>query len=125
MAAGTPPLGTGTPPPFGAGSPPPFGGGPAPSGGYPPGGGPVPGPGTIPNKEATEALILAIVGLFCCGVILGPIAIYKGLNAKKMIQANPQLSGNGKATAAIVIGVICLIEWLLGIIARLMTLGHH
>src|SRR5689334_6814853 len=34
-------------------------------------------------KDAQTAMILAIVGIFCCGIILGPVAIVKGNNAKK------------------------------------------
>ncbi len=58
---------------------------------------------TIPCKEAKEALIYAIVGLFCCAIVLGPIAIYKALQAKKMMAADPRLTGSGKATAAMII----------------------
>ena len=32
---------------------------------------------TLPCKEANEALTFAIVGLFCCSLIFGPIAISK------------------------------------------------
>jgi uncharacterized membrane protein YdbT with pleckstrin-like domain len=59
-------------------------------------------------REAKEALMYAIVGVFCCGIILEPIAIYKALRAKKMIAANPNLTGEGKATAALVIAMIVL-----------------
>lgn len=68
--------------------------------------------------EAGEALKYAIIGIFCFGVILGPVAISKALQAKRMISANPQLTGQGKATAALIIGVIDLVLWVLGIIAR-------
>jgi FHA domain-containing protein len=40
---------------------------------------------TIPCKEAGEALKYAIIGIFCFGIILEPIAISKALKAKKMI----------------------------------------
>lgn len=73
---------------------------------------------TIPCPEAGEALKYAIFGLFCFGIILEPIAISKALKAKNMIALNPRLTGSGKATAALVIGVIGLLFWVLGLIAR-------
>ena len=68
--------------------------------------------------EAKEALKLAIFGIFCFGIVLGPMAIRKANEAKKMIAANPNLTGSGKATAALVIGIIDLLGWVVGIIAR-------
>lgn len=73
---------------------------------------------TIPCKEASEALKYAIVGIFCFGIILEPIAINKALKARKMIALNPRLTGSGKATAALIIGGIALILWVLGMVAR-------
>jgi hypothetical protein len=67
-------------------------------------------------------LIYAIVGLFCFGIILEPIAIIKGFKAKKQIAMNPNLSGSGKATAALVIAFIGLGLWVLGLIARFAAL---
>jgi Mrp family chromosome partitioning ATPase len=57
-------------------------------------------------QEANDALKYAIIGVFCCGIIFAPIAIQKALRAKKMIAANPNLIGEGKATAALVIAII-------------------
>ncbi len=71
-----------------------------------------------PCAEANEALKYAILGLFCFGIILGPMAIAKASKAKKMIAANPNLTGDGKATAAMVIGVVDLLFWVIGLIAR-------
>lgn len=69
-------------------------------------------------EEANQALKYAIIGIFCFGIILEPIAIHKGFQAKKMIAENPRLEGAGKATAAIIIGFIALGLWVLSIIAR-------
>jgi Na+/H+ antiporter NhaA len=66
----------------------------------------VPDEATIPCKESTEALTLAIVGLFCLGFIFGLIAISKAVQAKKLIAADTRLTGWGKANAAIFIGVM-------------------
>jgi hypothetical protein len=79
---------------------------------------------TIPCKEANEALTYAIVGIFCCGIILQPIAISKALKAKKMIAMNPRLTGSGKATAGLIIGIVGLVLWILGMIVRLAAIGH-
>lgn len=70
-------------------------------------------------EEANEALKYALIGIICFGIILEPIAISKALKAKKMIAANPNLTGGGKATAALVIAIIALGLWVLGVIARI------
>jgi hypothetical protein len=55
--------------------------------------------------------------LVCFGIILGPIAIFLGLSAKKQIKENPQgLTGDCQATAGIVCGSIAIALWLLFII---------
>jgi hypothetical protein len=70
-------------------------------------------------EEAGSALKYAIIGIFCFGIILEPIALIKALNAKKQIAANPNLEGSGKATAAMIIAIISLVLWVLGIIGRI------
>jgi hypothetical protein len=80
---------------------------------------------TIPCKEAGEALTYAIVGLFCIGIILEPIAISKALKAKKMIELNPRLTGSGKVTAALIISIVGLVLWVLGIIGRVISATHQ
>lgn len=78
---------------------------------------------SMPCKEADDALKYAIIGIFCFGIILGPIAIGKAMSAKKMIAMNPNLSGSGKATAGLVIGIFDTVLFLLGIIVRFATMG--
>lgn len=73
---------------------------------------------TMPCPEASEALKYSLIGLLCFGIILEPIAISKALKAKKMIEANPRLTGSGKANAALIIGIIGLSLWVLGMISR-------
>ena len=80
---------------------------------------------TIPCKEAGEALTYSIIGIFCFGIILEPMAISKALKAKKMIALNPRLSGSGKATAALIIGIVSLVLWVLGLIARFSTMNRY
>ncbi len=74
---------------------------------------------TIPCKEANEALTYAIIGIFCFGIILEPIALVKASKAKKMIAMNPQLAGSGKATAAVIIATVALLLWVIGILVRI------
>ncbi|HEX9045386.1 MAG TPA: hypothetical protein VF988_00045 [Verrucomicrobiae bacterium] len=80
---------------------------------------------TIPCKEASEALTYAIIGLFCFGIILEPVAISKALKAKKMMELNPRLTGSGKVTAALIIAVIGLLLWILGLVARVASFGRQ
>ena len=80
---------------------------------------------TIPCKEANEALTYAIVGIFCCGIILEPIALSKAAKARKMIAMNPRLSGSGKVTAATIIAVVGLILWVIGMFARVSNVAHR
>jgi hypothetical protein len=87
------------------------------------GGPPVVEEGTEPCKEANEALTYSLIGIFCFGIILEPIAISKALKAKKMIQMNPRLAGSGKATAALIIGIVGTILWVLGMISRITALN--
>lgn len=77
---------------------------------------------TIPCKEANEALTLSIIGIFCFGIILEPLALVKASKARKMMAENPRLAGSGKATAATIIAVVALVLWVLGLLARLAQL---
>jgi hypothetical protein len=80
---------------------------------------------TIPCKEANEALTYAIVGIFCLGIILEPIALVKAGKAKKMIDQNPRLAGSGKVLATRIIGVVALVLWVIGMISRFSNLARH
>jgi hypothetical protein len=87
------------------------------------GGPPVLEEASIPCKEANDALTYSIIGVFCFGIILEPIAISKALKAKKMIGMNPHLTGSGKATAALIIGIVGLVLWILGMVTRVMNIS--
>lgn len=78
---------------------------------------------TIPCKEAKEALTYAIVGIFCFGIILEPMALYKASKAKKMLALNPRLTGSGMVTATYIIASIALGLWVLGIIVQVSQIG--
>jgi hypothetical protein len=57
-------------------------------------------------REAKRALVCAITGLFCCGFLLGPIALWLGKRARLRIVEEPETSGVELADAAILIGKI-------------------
>jgi hypothetical protein len=71
------------------------------------------GPSSVVNvvaeleRKARDAFIISLFGLFvfCLGFILGPIAIYQGVQANKELSRN-KLPANGLATAAIIIGIL-------------------
>jgi hypothetical protein len=70
-------------------------------------------------KEANDALIYSIIGIFCFGIILGPIAISKASKALNIIKADPGYTGKGKAQAGLIIGIIDVVFWLFGLIINL------
>lgn len=57
------------------------------------------------KKLAGESLACGIIGLICCGIILGPFAISKGNKANGMLREMNQPT-DGRATAGIVLGWI-------------------
>ncbi len=69
-------------------------------------------------EEANEALKYSLIGIFCFGILLEPFAISKALRAREKIRGNPQLPGEGKATAALIIGFTVIVLWLLGLVDR-------
>ena len=79
---------------------------------------------TIPCKEAGEALTMAIIGLFCFGIILGPMALSKASTAKKIIEADPRMTGSGKAQAAMIIGILDIVLWVVYIVSRVAHATH-
>jgi len=79
---------------------------------------------TKTSTEARDALILAIFGLFCFGIILEPWALVKASNAKKAIDADPRLGGRGMASAATVIATIGLVVWALGLVLRIAAINR-
>ena len=70
--------------------------------------------------EAKEALRFAIIGLFCFGIILGPLAIARAASAKRTIAADPRYDGEGIATAAQILGGIEVGLFALYIFAAIM-----
>lgn len=67
---------------------------------------------------AVKSLVFAIIGLFICGIILGPLAISKSNEARAAMQMDPTLGGEGLATAGKVIGIIAIIGWAIALMYR-------
>ena len=74
---------------------------------------------TLRLKEADDALKYALIGIFCFGIILGPMAIAKANEAKKVIQEDPRYKGAGKVNAAYIIGGMVIFFWVVGVITRI------
>jgi len=71
------------------------------------------------RQKASGALTSAIIGIFLCAPVLGPIAIVQGASVKKVLR--PGEDGYGKATAAQIIGGIALGLWVVGIIITIIV----
>jgi hypothetical protein len=67
---------------------------------------------------AVASLVMGIVGLFLCGIILGPLAISKANSAKSLMQSDPTLGGEGLATAGKVLGIIAIVGWAIAMVIR-------
>jgi hypothetical protein len=78
-------------------------------------------PAYLPREQAPGAviaLVLGIVGLMTgqLGIILGPLAIYYAVKAKRAVAENPLLEGRGMATAGYVLGIIATVLGTIGTI---------
>ncbi|HYN74937.1 MAG TPA: DUF4190 domain-containing protein [Candidatus Limnocylindria bacterium] len=62
------------------------------------------------NGKAIASLVLGIVGFCICGIILGGLAVFLGLQARKEIAAsNGAQGGDGMALAGVIVGGIALV----------------
>jgi len=78
---------------------------------------------TIERNDAVEAFRLALFSIVCFGIVLAPIAIAKGLKARKEILDSRNVRGSGVALAAIIIGINTLILWLINMFDKIDTFG--
>ena len=70
--------------------------------------------------EARTALILSIVGLFCFGFILGILAFRKANDVLQTIEIyEVGHDKKGIATTAKVLGIIDIVVWVIGLVARI------
>jgi hypothetical protein len=89
---------------------------------YPPAYGPGGGYPQAPsgtNGLAIAALICSLIGL-CCGGVLSIVGIILGFVAKSQIRRTGQ-GGSGMATAAIVIGFVIIVLWVIYVIVAAAT----
>lgn len=77
---------------------------------------------TVPSALADEALKYGIISIFCFGIFTGPMAISRAIKAKKEISEDPTLTGEGKANAALILGIIGLVLWVIGLSSRVSNL---
>jgi hypothetical protein len=69
---------------------------------------------------ATKAVILGGVGILCCGVILGPIAIsYANRAEAAMISSAQGQDHAGMIKLGRVLGYVALGFWVVGVVVRL------
>jgi hypothetical protein len=59
--------------------------------------------------KATAALVLGIVGIFICPIVCSVLAIIFGQQAKREIDADPDLGGRGVAQAGFILGIVGLV----------------
>lgn len=76
------------------------------------------------SPDAKNALTLAIVGavLPVLGLLLGPFAVVKGLNARKTIKKNPRLTGDNFAVAGMIVGGVAILIGLIWLIILVSVL---
>jgi len=76
-------------------------------------------------EDAKQALIMSIIGIFCFGFILGFIAFRKASSALEIMD-NYQVAPEkrGIATVAKVLGIVDIVLWVLGLIARFTVLSR-
>jgi len=65
---------------------------------------------------AIWSLVLSLLGLFCCGFVLGIGGVVCGHLALSKLQREPQLQGKGLATAGLIIGYFAIAFWLIYIV---------
>lgn len=79
-------------------------------------------PGMIPAtgtcREARDALLFALVGFLCVGIVVEPIAMYKATQARALLKNDPSLRGKGVADAALFLAVCGFLFSVVGLVAR-------
>lgn len=70
------------------------------------------------QKQAKNALICGIIGIFCFGFALGIAAMSLGIRARSGLVRLGVSEGQGMALAAIIIGVFDLLGWIVVMLAR-------
>jgi hypothetical protein len=61
------------------------------------------------NMLAVWSMICGIVGVFCCQIIIGPLALILGIVGLSQIKKNPHEKGSGMAITGIILGILALL----------------
>jgi len=72
-----------------------------------------------PNAPtAVASLVLGIIGVCCCGIIFGTIAIVQANTARRLIRLYPgRYACEGLATAGLVLGIIAVVKGVVEVLA--------
>jgi hypothetical protein len=65
---------------------------------------------------AIWSLVLSLIGLFCCGFVVGIGGVVCGHLALSKFQQEPQLQGKGLAIAGLIIGYLAIVFWLIYVV---------
>lgn len=90
----------------------------------PPGGAPPQNPQLEKEikSQAITSLVVGIISIFCCGIVLGPFAIYRGNKAKTLIdQSGIGQEHRGIAMAGFIIGIVAVVLNLIGLVFYLLA----
>jgi hypothetical protein len=71
------------------------------------------------STAAAASIKYAIIGIFCFGFILEPVALVKAVQAKRELAADHSLRGAGRANVAILIAIMTIFFWMVGLVAAL------
>jgi hypothetical protein len=75
------------------------------------------------SGAAIASLVLGIVGITAFPLIPSILALVFGSRAREEIRANPDLSGEGLATAGVILGWIGVAFFALGLLVFVLALG--
>ena len=73
------------------------------------------------QKSARNGLIFGLVGLVCCGLILGLIAIIMGAQARSTLKRAGVMEGQGLALAAMIMGSVDVVLFIVGVIVNVVV----
>ncbi len=77
------------------------------------------------DKDAITSLVLGIVSLVCCGIVLGPAAIYEGVKSRRSItNSGGALKGDGMALAGIILGAVAVVWFIISIILYITVVSR-
>lgn len=76
------------------------------------------------DGRAIASLVLGILGFVVFPVVPSVLAIWLGISAKRRMRDDPSLTGEGLASAGIILGVVELVLVTLGIVALFFLALH-